>query len=257
MKLLYQFAVGNSFLHKLDPRSKLFFILSYLVLTFIVPYPWIMGLAIIAILWVLGKTSPSRYYPFLLFLLPLMTAITIVHLFIGGAPYYEVGVIKVSVPGLTKGLWVAFRLGTMGITFIAFSLTTDPFDWGISMYQSGLNYKIAFMFAFAMRFLPLFQEELIVIKNALRARGYDTGSLIRPISLIKGASKSVIPLGLGALRRSQYIAQSMEMRGFSIPEQTGIKRTVFRDIRLRRADYLTMTVAVIALAGGIVFKILK
>src|SRR6266567_2125779 len=112
---------------------------------------------------------------FCCFLLPLILAITIVHVLSDGPPLFDFslfGLLPLSRVGLEAGLLVAFRLAAMGIALIMFSMTTDPFDWGMAMYLSGLSYKVAFMFAFVMRFFPLLQEELIVIRNALTACAY-------------------------------------------------------------------------------------
>src|SRR5438309_11189330 len=143
-----------------------------------------MPLVIIAIIWILGRVSPLEYFVFILFLLPLMTAIVLIHLLTDGPPYFDarlLGVIPISTPGWDAGLLVAFRLAAMGIAFIMFSMTTDPFDWGMAMYQSGLNYKVAFMFAFAMRFFPLRSEERRVGKecSAGWARCQQNKTLVR------------------------------------------------------------------------------
>ena len=64
---------------------------------------------------------PTEYYPFLLLMLPIMVAITLVHLFlIEGAPYFwstHLGglTIGASKPGLYMGLTLGFRLGTMEV----------------------------------------------------------------------------------------------------------------------------------------------
>jgi energy-coupling factor transport system permease protein len=99
------------------------------------------------------------------------------------------------------------------------------------------------MFASAMRFYPLLQEEFITIQDALKARGSDL--LVKwynPIRLMWGVLTTAIPMGLGGLRRSRNIALSMELRGFSFPEETGVQRQLFRDIQLRPADYIIITV---------------
>lgn len=255
MKLLYQFSATDSFIHSLDPRTKLLFVACYLVAAFLFPWPWLMGLAIIALIWALGGISPREYYPFLVFLLPIMVAITIVHLFIGSGPFWQVGFLQLSQPGLTSGLQTAFRLATMGITFIMFSMTTDPFDWGLAMYRAGLPYRVAFMFAFAMRFFPLLQEEMVVIRNALRARAYAGMQARNPIAFVQGVGVSVIPLGLNALRRSQDIALAMELRGYSFPETTGVQRVIFRDVRLRTKDWLVMGLTLLLLVSAIGYRI--
>jgi energy-coupling factor transport system permease protein len=256
MKFLYQFSAGDSFVHRLDPRTKLVFLLCFLIATFLVPHPWVMPLLIIAIIWSLAGISPLEYLPFLLFLLPLMLAITVVHVLADGPPVFEFsvfGVVPLSQVGLEAGLLVAFRLAAMGIAFIMFSMTTDPFDWGMAMYLSGLSYKVAFMFAFALRFFPLLQEELVVIRNALTARAYHAVGSRNPATFLVGVGVSIMPLGLGALRRSQDIALAMELRGFNYAEANGVRRTVFRDIRLRSADYgVMLTSLVLLVLSGVV-----
>ncbi len=254
MKLLYQFSAGDSFLHRLDPRTKLVFVVCFLISTFLLPHPWAMPLVIITIIWALGRVSPLEYLVFILFLLPLMTAIVLIHLLTDGPPYFDpplLGVIPISRPGWDAGLLVAFRLAAMGIAFIMFSMTTDPFDWGMAMYQSGLNYKVAFMFAFAMRFFPLLQEELVVIRNALTARGYRAIGSRNPYVFLRGVAISIMPLGLGALRRSRDIALAMELRGFNYAETVGARRTVFRDIRMRPRDHAVVAVSVLGLVAAV------
>jgi energy-coupling factor transport system permease protein len=250
MKFLYQFSAGDSFLHRLDPRTKLAVVLCFLIATFILPHPWIMPLLIIAIVWILGRISPLEYLVFLLFLLPIMVAITLIHLLTDGPPYFAMrllGLIPLSRSGWDAGLLVAIRLAAMGIAFLMFSMTTDPFDWGMAMYQSGLNYKVAFMFAFAMRFFPLLQEELVVIRNALAARAYRAVGSRNPWVFLRGVAIAIMPLGLGALRRSRDIALAMELRGFNYAETAGLRRTVFRDIRMHTRDWVVVTLSVLSL----------
>jgi energy-coupling factor transporter transmembrane protein EcfT len=219
-----------------------------------------MPLVIIAIIWSLAGISPLEYLPFLLFLLPLMLAITLVHVLADGPPFFEfsvLGVVPLSRVGLEAGLLVAFRLAAMGIAFIMFSMTTDPFDWGMAMYLSGLSYKVAFMFAFAMRFFPLLQEELVVIRNALTARAYHAIGSRNPVTFLVGVGVSIMPLGLGALRRSQDIALAMELRGFNYAEANGVRRTVYRDIRLRSADYavIVTSLGLLILSGLVAVQV--
>jgi energy-coupling factor transport system permease protein len=258
VKLLYQFSAGDSLLHRLDPRSKLVFVVCFLIATFLLPHPWVMPLVIVAVIWVFGRISPREYLVFILFLLPLMTAIVLVHLLTDGPPYFEgrlLGVLPLSRPGWDAGLVVAFRLAAMGIAFIMFSMTTDPFDWGMAMYQSGLSYKVAFMFAFAMRFFPLLQEELVVIRNALTARGYRAIGSRNPWVFLRGVAISIMPLGLGALRRSRDIALAMELRGFNYAETVGARRTVFRDIRMRPRDHAVVAVSALGLAAAVALSV--
>ena len=255
MRPLYQFSGQDSFLHRLDPRTKLIFVLCYLLISFLVPQPWVLFFLLIAAIWFLAGIPPTEYYPFLLLMLPIMTAITLVHLFlIEGPPYLwttAVGPVHISAsaPGLQVGLDLGFRLGTMGLAFTLFAMTTEPFQWGMSMYRWGLPYKVAFMFAFAIRLYPLIQEEFLVIQRALQARGSNALGSFNPFVFFPGVVTSAVPLGLGAIRRSQDIAMAMELRGLNLPDELGKPRVLFRDVRLRPIDIALMCASVAVLVA--------
>jgi energy-coupling factor transport system permease protein len=262
MKPLYAFSGQDSFLHHLDPRTKLVFVISYLLVSFLVPHPWLLFFLLILAIWALAGISPREYYPFLLLMLPIMVAITLVHaLFIEGAPYlWSVSwgrfLLGVSIPGIYTGLELAFRLGTMGLAFTLFAMTTEPFHWGMAMYRWGLPYKVAFMFAFAIRLYPLIQEEFLVIQRALKARGSNALSSFNPLVFFPGVVTSAVPLGLGSIRRSQDIAMAMELRGLNLPEELGRPRVLFREVRLRPVDIAIMAGCLALLAGLLAARLL-
>lgn len=266
MRPLYSFSAGSSPLHRLDARTKLIMVLSYLVLALVVPQPWILFVVLIVVVWLFARISPMEYYPFLLLMAPIIIAITLVHTFLVGGPPYLATLplgpleIHVSGPGFENGSTLAFRLGTMGLAFTMFSMTTEPFLWGMSMYKAGLNYKIAFMFAFALRFFPLFQEEFIVVQNALKARGSNALASVNPLNpvrLVRGMGLATVPMALGAVRRSQDIALSMELRGLNIADEEGFARTLYRHIELKPVDYFLMTASALVVVTVIGWKIVS
>lgn len=253
MRPLYSFSAGSSPLHRLDARTKLIMVLTYLVLALILPQPWTLFILLILMTWLFAQISPAQYFPFLMLMAPIIIAIILVHSFlIEGPPYlFEIplGIVSLhlSLPGLDTGSALAFRLGTMGLAFTIFSMTTEPFVLGMSLYKWGLNYKIAFMFAFALRFFPLFQEEFIVVQNALKARGVDELTRFSPIGFFRGMAIATVPMALGAVRRSQDIALSMELRGLNLPEESGITRTLYRRIEFRTIDIFLISLCIVLL----------
>jgi len=213
MKFIYQFTSGDSLLHHLDPRTKIALVVATLAMCFLTSAPWWVLIAVVLVMWLFGRMSPLKYWPVLVLMMPLVTAVFLIH-------------------RSREGLEVGFRLAAMGVTFLGFSMTTDPFDLGIALNRSGVPYRISFLIAFALRFFPLLHEEMSIIRNALKARGYQGPGVV---------ALTALPLGLGALRRSQKIALAMEMRGFSYAEQLKIKRTTLKDIRLRLMDLVALT----------------
>lgn len=268
---IYSYSAYQTWFHKLDPRSKLTFVFSYLLLTFLLPtpvvvagIPWptpfVMFVLMIFLVWFGARVSPRTYLPFLVYLTPIILGLIFAHTFLlNECPCFSEStpvLQAASIDGLLFGTAVAFRLGAMAICFLFFSYTTDPFDWGLSMYKAGIPYKGAFMFASAMRFYPMLQDEFVTIQDALKARGSDL--LVKwynPPRMMLGVLTTAIPLGLGGLRRSRNIALSMELRGFSFPEETGVKRQLFRDIRLRAADWVVIIFWVSVLLAVAILRI--
>ena len=255
MKFLYQFSAGDSFFHRLDPRSKLVFVICYMIAAFFFPWPWWMFVVVVILIWLLAGISIRSYWTFVLYMAPLMIVLTLVQMLVGPPPGitvfgYEIPFL--SQAGFQIGIRIAFRLAVTGMSFIMFSMTTDPFDFGLALYQTGLPYRVAYMIAFALRFFPLLQEELFVIRSALQARAYAAIGSLNPFTMVKGLGVSVIPLGVGALRRSQDIALAMERRGLGFPDQLGTERVIFRDVRLRKWDYVLIAISVIGLISVIV-----
>lgn len=256
MRPLYQFSAGDSFAHRLDPRTKLVFVVCYMIAAFVFPYPWWMFVGLILIIWLLAGIKPTDYAIFIVYMLPLVTVLTVMQMLVGPPP--GITILGQEIPflsqeGLELGVRISFRLATTGLGFILFAMTTDPFDTGLSLYLTGLPYRIAYMFAFALRFFPLLQEELFTIRSALQARAYASVGSSNPVIIIKGIATAVVPLGVGALRRSQDIALAMERRGFGFPTELGTTRVIFRDIRLRPKDVVIMVFSVIMLIAVIVY----
>jgi len=272
VKAIYQYSGTRTPIHALDPRTKLLMTLCYLLISFIlpsplrvgpvlVPVPFVMAMIIVLAIWVVLKVRPWDYLILWVYLFPIVGGITFAHVFfldgppdlrIPGLPWHHV-----SIPGFFYGVDIGFRIVAMGFAFVMFSMTTDPFHWGLAMFKAGIPYKGAFMFAFGMRFYPLLQEEYFVIRDALKARGSDLLTSMNPVKLINGVAVSAIPLGLGALRKSQNIALAMELRGFSFPEQTGVARVLHRDVRMRTADWVVsaaflalLVIVLVARLGG-------
>lgn len=261
MMPLYRFSGMTSFAHRLDPRTKLVFILCYLAATFLVPHPWWMLLGVVLVLWVAADIPPTRYRSFLVFLLPLFGLVVAIQtFFVHGGPYLwgaDVGpfTLRASEAGLEFGLRVASRLLTMGLAFMMFSMTTDPFHWGMAMYRWRLPYKVAFMLSFALRFFPLFQEEFLTVKQALESRGSGVLGSRNIVKRVRGAGIAITPVALSALRRSREIALAMEVRGFSYPEQAGVQRTLYRHIALRPVDYALLTLAPLTVLALLVARL--
>jgi len=262
MKLLYQYSARKSLLHNLDPRTKLLIIACYLAVALAVQnYLFLTSafLFMVFLLWFAGKISPREYSAFLLFLMPLIMAITIIQALFNwppGATYLSIGILKLSIPGILLGLNIGLLLATMGITFSMFSMTTDPYKIGMVIYKAGVPFNIAFMTSFSLRLLPLLQEEIQIIGNAAKLRAYGSFDSRNPVKGLSGLIHSIVPLMISSLKRSRDIALAMELRHLNAPKELGIKRTFSTEVNLRKADYLVILASIIYAVGVLLMHFL-
>jgi len=251
MRLLYQFSARDSLLHRLDPRTKLLIVGCYLVAVLLVPNPiFLTGsfLFMILLLWFAGKISPQEYGAFLVLLMPLIFSITLIQAFFNwppGATSWNIGWLRLSIPGIFLGLNIGLLLATMGITFAMFSMTTDPYKIGMIIYKAGVPFNIAFMTSFSLRLLPLLQEELQTIGNAAKLRAYGSFDSRNPIKGLSGLIHSIVPLMIGSLKRSRDIALAMELRHLNAPKELGIKRTFSTEVLLQKRDYIVIFLSLV------------
>ena len=134
---------------------------------------FLLSSLIVLAIWAVLRVRPWDYMMLWVYLIPIVGGITFAHVFfLDGPPFARIPGIPfhhLSIRGFFFGLDIGFRIVAMGFAFVLFSMTTDPFHWGLAMFKAGVPYKGAFMFAFGMRFYPLLQEEYFVIRDALKA----------------------------------------------------------------------------------------
>ena len=262
MSLLYEFSVRKSFLASLNPITKIIISVFYVLLVLMAPLDVMMIiyflLPIIAIA-LFGRIWPWEYITFILLLLPMVLALLILQVFFfAGEPYVaiEIGILTdffgepfvllLSEPGFTFGLSLGVRIMAMAMSFSMFVISTDPFDIGHAFNNLGLPFRASYMIGFAMRLFPLIQEELSNIGNAAQARGYPSMFSLNPINMLRGLTVTFVPLAVGAIKRGTQMALAMEIRGYSLPEETGIARTYMKDVSFRKRDYFVLIVFAIS-----------
>ena len=134
-------------------------------------------------------------------------------------------------------------MNTIGSSYL-FIATTDPNLLAVALMQAGLPYRQGFMLITALRFVPLFQYELIQIRRAQMAKGIDLEGL-RPRQLAAAVRHLLIPLVLSALGKVDSLAISMEGRAFGLHPQ----RTYRVQCPVSTADWLTLLLFPLLLYG--------
>ncbi len=217
---LLDYVPGNSFLHKLNPVTKLAAAFLYGIAC-IMCRSIVMELILIALMLVICVAAGlgKRAVKVTRTLLILGALMFILQLFFvrSGEPLLVIGGFCLFTTG---GLRAAFLLGlrivgTMLPLMLLFAITQMSDLCGALVKRLHVPYRYAFIVTTAFRFVPLFTTEFHDIEDAQKARGveYDTGNIIHRMRLVVPL---FVPLLISSMQKVDESAMSAQLRGFNL-----------------------------------------
>lgn len=256
-----QYFPGKSYLHRLDPRTKILGILFFLIALFIVEKPAGYGLMILfTVIVMLLSKIPVRLL--LRGIKPLWWIILFtvaIHFFTTpGTPLWQGTFFSITKEGVQQGVFMTLRLVLLILISSLLTLTTSPIDLtdGIERLLSPLRvigvpaHEIAMMMTIALRFIPTLLEETDKIIKAQTARGAD----LRSGGFIARATNMVpimVPLFINAFRRADDLAMAMEARCY----RGGHGRTRMRELQMGMGDFTAFGILVILIGAAIALRL--
>ena len=254
---LGQYFPGNTFIHRLDPRTKLVLTIVYIVVLF-VAHTWtayaLVALFLIACV-VVSRIRPKALLRGLkpLFIIILLTAI--LNLFYtSGEPLVKIWVLTITREGVRSAVLMVLRIMMLVCGTFLLTYTTAPMQLtdGLESLLSPLKkihvpvHELAMMMSIALRFIPTLIEETDKIMSAQKARGadFETGGLIQKA---KALLPLLVPLFISAFRRADELATAMESRCYN----GGEGRTRMKQLRYSTRD-LAAALVCAALVAGVV-----
>lgn len=271
---LGQYYPADTVIHRLDPRTKLLLALLLLVTIFVVQTFWAF-IAIGVLLAVVTRLSKVGAKTLLRGIRPLMFIIIITFVlnifFYQGdislkdwdiiplkqnTVLFEYGIIRISTGGIVKAVFIALRLLLLIISTSLLTLTTSPMQLtdGLEMLCEPLKkikfpvHEMAMMMSIAMRFIPTLIDETDRIMKAQTARGaeFDSGNLLKKA---KNMIPLLVPLFVSAFKRADELAMAMESRCY----RGGTGRTRMKQLKMARADAVSLTLLIVICAVLMVF----
>jgi len=215
----FKFMKEDSFLHELDPRSKLLLSIVY---------------TICALLF-------TEFIPLLILLLSLIPFIISGKIFkkwmnsIKGISFLFIIILVLNTFFISLAFAIAMiiRIIIMVSAFSIFFLTVDPNDLALSLISMKFPYSISFSFSLAFRFVPTIAIETANIKDAQQSRGYEmeAGGLLNQI---KNLFPLLVPLIICSIKRALNVAEALESRAFGSQKQ----RTFYYTIKYSLKDWI-------------------
>ena len=227
--------------YKADPRTKLIIVLFFSTISLIYEEIWILVLIFVlsAIIALAMKSSLVAILVRLRKLLGVMAAIAIVQsLFTKtGSPIAKIGDITLLTDyGAAKALEFILRLGII-IVSAAIITTSSSREIVQGLVQWHCPYEIAFMTSVAIRFLPLFKEEMTDMVTAIQLRGIDL-KRVKLKEKIKVYKYILFPIVINSILKAKELSSAMVVRGF----RAYPKRTSYMVLKMNYIDYLVVAV---------------
>ncbi len=251
-----QYYPADSVIHRMDPRCKILLTIIYMVAIFLVKsYLGYVTTMLLLLSTVFISKVPLKVViksiKAVLFLL-IFTLIINLLFYKQGTVLVSWWKITITWQGIDYAVKMLFRLTllVMGASMLTFTTTATELTDGIESLLYPLKFikvpvhDIAIIMSIALRFIPTLVEETQKIMNAQKARGaqIDTGGFF---TRVKAMLPILIPLFVSAFRRADELADALDARCYNASD----KRTKMKVLRFRLADYMSLLLIAIFVAG--------
>ncbi|RLT34589.1 MAG: energy-coupling factor transporter transmembrane protein EcfT [Chloroflexi bacterium] len=240
---------GTSWLHRLNPISKLAWVLAVVFFSFASynPFP-LFAIALLGLLMGFTAGISKPLMRILLVFAPLTASVIVIQTL---APAIcsntcttaaQLGPFTLYQQGMSHGLSLVSRVLAMEIITLGVLMTTHPSDLFAAFAKLRVPYILNFMISMTLQLIPVLQREVTVVLSAQKSRGMKSsgfGSIV----------PSFVPVFAGAFERVQQLSISLESRAFG---STGAK-TSYRQVEFGLFDAI---ITVIGLLAGVIGTIL-
>jgi len=263
---LGRYAPFNSFVHRLDPRSKLLILVLMMVAVFYgytsQVMTFVMGgilLLLILVILLISRISIRQLFSSLRALWIMIIILLLINVLvppIGASKVaFSIGSFNIFWESILQSAKIILRLVMMISLTLILTATTKPLDltYALEWYMYPLKlikfptHEIAMTISIALRFIPTLLDETMRIMNAQASRGVDFehGKIKEKIKAILSL---IVPLFMSAFQRSEELANAMEARGYN----PRAKRTRYRNLHWGVGDTFSLIFITVLTAGVIV-----
>jgi energy-coupling factor transport system permease protein len=249
-----QFIDTGSFIHRMDSRIKLAAVFAMLVASFLIDS--FLGFAVVLVLMVLIQAvsrvplsyvlrGSALFIGFLIFILFFQV------LFYQGDAHdylWRWGVLSISTEGLRSAGILGLRVIFLYYVTTMLMLTTSLVDLtnGLELIFGPLQRlrvpvnELVLVFVIAIKFVPIFIEEVERLARAQTARGVpfdEGGAIIRARRL----GRLLVPIFIGGFHRADLLSVAMHTRCY----RGGRYRTKFRQMSAKASDWLVLALIIV------------
>lgn len=239
----YLYIEEDTFMHRMDPRVKLIFmLLSFFELSFITEQIWIACILLVlqVVLMILAKSiSTLKRVRIVIVMLSLLNFISWVLFTRGPTKIWWF----ITFESVCQGISAAVRIISGVVVALLILSTTRNEEIVQGMIKLGMPYRGAFAFSSALRMVPTFLNSVFTVIAAQKSRGLDFENG-RIGERLKKIFPMVVPSFLVALRSTDPFTMAIEAKGFS----SKTKRTSYFKLKMKSSDWIFLIVSILIFA---------
>lgn len=257
-----QYYPVKSFVHRLDPRLKLLFLIAYIVMLFVARNAYSLALcALILLVAIIAARVPFlKVLRSIKGVIVILVITSLLNVFFHGGSHllWEWKFIHIYTEGIIFAVFLTIRLFLLVMGSALLTLTTTPVTLcdGLESLLFPLTlikipvHVLALIMSIALRFIPTLIDETNRIISAQKARGaeFDSGNIFKRV---KAIIPVLIPLLISAFRRAEELGDAMDARCYGYSK----KRTKYKKLRFGWRDIIGVLFAGALIAGVILFNI--
>ncbi len=245
-----QYYPAQSFVHRMDPRTKILALIAFIVLLFVSSnfYSLLACVLVISIALAAARVPFGRVLKSVKGIIFIVVFTAVLNLFFHGGEtvYAQWWIFKITREGIINTVFLTSRLFFLVMASSVLTLTTTPVALtdGIESLLKPLKY-----IRFPVHELALIDETNRII-SAQKARGadFESGNLFKRI---KAIVPILIPLLISAFRRADELGDAMDARCYSGSKN----RTKYKKLKFGGRDIVALLVFALLIAGVVLLNI--
>lgn len=257
-----QYFPGSSYIHMLDPRTKILITIGYMIIIFLINniIGYLIQFFIIYLFYILSKIPVKMIIKSLKPILPIIILTSILNIFlVDGNVLLSFYIFKITDRGIEVAIFMIFRIICLISVSSLLTYTTSPIVLtnGIESLLSPLKrvkfpvHELSMTMTIAIRFIPTLLDETdkIIISQKSRGAQLDTGGIIKRS---KALIPVIIPLFISSFRRAEELALAMESRCYN----GGEGRTKLKQLKYTKKDFFAYIFVLLNIAIVLLINII-
>lgn len=228
----YDYIYRDSIIHKLDPRTKIAWLVGLTFLVFIATQNLIVLLTFIMVVLTIFLSR-----------LPIKSVWQSSKIFLVGFTIASMILFSLLLWNLQKGMidgfFFSLKFNVLILSSVVFAMSTSPRDLMLSLVKIKVPFELAFMITLAIRFVPVITREINHVISAQKARAHKIKfSLKKPIESLQSFFPIIIPTFNLLLNKAFDLSLSIEARAFRAKKI----RTYPPRLKFKAKDYIAIII---------------